>query len=162
LAPTLPLCLCYSCGLCYSTRPYTTAFLLSPHLLQPKVESPDGLVGSTWGFIGLFLPEAATDLPVLAHRLRRIAKSKVFTPDQILWPWVFQLLVCTEENLFPTLNWEVAGLQTTVSLGHCVRRHGFWGNRPLVAHPRRMLQTSQRSWLSQEGTKAWTQCQQPR
>lgn len=30
-----------------STRGYTTAFLLRPHPLQPKAESPDGIFGTT-------------------------------------------------------------------------------------------------------------------
>lgn len=44
-----------------STRGYTTAFLLCPHPLQPKVEFPDGIFGTTWGFTGLFFPEEAAD-----------------------------------------------------------------------------------------------------
>lgn len=36
-------------------------------------------------------------------------KTKAFTPDQIPPPWVFKLLVYTEENLFPALSKEEAG-----------------------------------------------------
>lgn len=94
-------------------------FLLSPHPLQPKVESPDGSFGSTWGLTGPFLPEEAVDPASSGPQThKRIAKPEAFTPDQIPLSWVFELLVYTEENLFPTLSWEVAGPQTTVSLGH--------------------------------------------
>lgn len=34
---------------------------------------------------------------------------KALTPDQIPPPWVFELLVYAEENLFPTLSKETAG-----------------------------------------------------
>lgn len=101
-----------------STCPYKTVFLLSSP--QLKEVSPDGLFGSTQGFTGLFLPgEAADPASTGPQTHRRIAKPKAFTQVESL-PWVFELLVYVEENLFPTLSWEVVGLQTMVSLEHSI------------------------------------------
>lgn len=92
-------------------------FLLCPHPLQPKVESPDGIFGTTWGFTGLFLPEEAADPASTGPQTHRRIATPRRSPRSNSPPWVFELLIYAVENLFRTLSREVAG-QTTVPLGH--------------------------------------------
>ena len=54
-------------------------------------------------------------------------KTQAFTPDQIPWPWVSELLVYTEENLLPTLSREAAGHTHKCVIGPWQRRDGFLG-----------------------------------
>lgn len=74
------------------------------------MESPDGIFGTTWGFTGLFLPEEAADPASTGPQIhRRIAKLRRSPRIKFPTPGVFELLVYTEEYLFPTLSREVAG-----------------------------------------------------
>lgn len=54
--------------------------------------------------------------PALAHRLTGELQNPKHLLRLNLLPWVIELLLYVEENLFPTLSCEVAGLQTIVSM----------------------------------------------
>lgn len=131
-----------------STGGYTTAFLLCPHPLQLKVESPDGIFGTTWGFTGLFLPEEAADPASTGPQThRRIAKLR--RSPQIKFPCLGSLsyLFIQKKIYFPPSAGRWLDTDNCV-IGTQQRNHGLQVSLPPVASPQRIQQNSPRSWLS--------------
>lgn len=87
-------------------------------------------------------------------------KTQAFTPDQIPWPWVSELLVYTEENLLPTLSREAAGHTHKCVIGPWQRRDGFLGKLlPLqvIRGCCKLCSRASPGLLLGHGAKAWTQ-----
>lgn len=92
-----------------STRGYTTAFLLCPHPLQPKWNSLMGYLARPGVSQACSFQKKLQTGQRWPTGSQENCNTKAFTPDQIPPPGAFELLVYTEENLFPTLSREAAG-----------------------------------------------------
>lgn len=97
--------------------------------------------------------------PTLAHRLT----GELQNPRHLLrlnpLPWVFELLLYVEENLFPTLSCEVAGLQTMVLMEHSIEGVASGGVFHRSQVPRgclRLPEGANLTLLGQAREKIWT------